>query len=464
MAVKHTFAVALADDADPSNVDASHWNADHTIENDTITLAMLANIATARILGRSTAGAGDPEALTGTQATALLDTFLSGAKGLVPASGGGTSNFLRADGNFAVPPGATDGDKGDITVSGSGATWTIDVAVVSLAKMANLANQRLIGRNTAGTGVPEAVTASQLFDWVSSTNGVLLTRTGGSWAALASVTTDAGNLVLAPTPTAAAPAAGTKLHGIEHAGRSMLAVIGPEGVRHTLGAWQAQKTIARYQVIGGGVLEAVGMRMDVSGTATARAPNTTSLFLGGRRVGYVSAAGAGSVSGVRAAAAWLTRYMGFHFVARFGVGDAALVATANMFVGVQTGTGALTDVAPSTLANLLGFGCDNGDTTLQLYAAGVAAQARTNLGANFPVNSVDTDVYEAHLYCPPNGADVKYLVTRLNTGHQTSGTISAAAALPAIGTTLTNKLSRANGGTAAAVSLEIFGVQIESEL
>lgn len=43
--------------------------------------------------------------LTATQATALLDVFTSALKGLVPASGGGTANFLRADGSFAVPPG-----------------------------------------------------------------------------------------------------------------------------------------------------------------------------------------------------------------------------------------------------------------------------------------------------------------------------------------------------------------------
>lgn len=56
--------------------------------------------------------------------------------------------------------GVTDGDKGDITVSGSGATWTIDSAAVTLAKMANIATDSLIGRDTAGTGVPEAITLS----------------------------------------------------------------------------------------------------------------------------------------------------------------------------------------------------------------------------------------------------------------------------------------------------------------
>jgi hypothetical protein len=40
---------------------------------------------------------------TPTQATATLDLFTTSLKGLVPASGGGTTNFLRADGAFAAP-------------------------------------------------------------------------------------------------------------------------------------------------------------------------------------------------------------------------------------------------------------------------------------------------------------------------------------------------------------------------
>jgi hypothetical protein len=58
--------------------------------------------------------------------------FTSGAAGLAPASGGGTANFLRADGTWQPPPagggGLTDGDKGDVLVASSGASLTVQSA------------------------------------------------------------------------------------------------------------------------------------------------------------------------------------------------------------------------------------------------------------------------------------------------------------------------------------------------
>jgi hypothetical protein len=53
--------------------------------------------------------------------------------------------------------GLVDGDYGDITVGGTGTTMTIDNQAVTLAKMANIATDTFIGRDTAGTGVPEAL-------------------------------------------------------------------------------------------------------------------------------------------------------------------------------------------------------------------------------------------------------------------------------------------------------------------
>lgn len=77
-----------------------------TIAAHAVTNSKLAQIPAHSYKGNNTGSTADAADITSTQLTADLNLFSSTLQGLVPASGGGSTNFLRADGTFAVPPGS----------------------------------------------------------------------------------------------------------------------------------------------------------------------------------------------------------------------------------------------------------------------------------------------------------------------------------------------------------------------
>lgn len=125
-------------------------------------IATILAAATARIFGRISASGGVGEELTGTQVTTLLDVFTSVLKGLVPASGGGTSNFLRADGTWAAPAGG--GSSVSFIYQNAGRTLTSTTAAQKLF------DQTTNGRVTLGTGLYR-VEAEILMTGMSATSG-----------------------------------------------------------------------------------------------------------------------------------------------------------------------------------------------------------------------------------------------------------------------------------------------------
>lgn len=90
-------------------------------------------------------------------ADSATDTLtLAAGSNITITTNAGTDTITIA----STAAGISDGDKGDITVSASGATWTIDNGVVTLAKMADMATDSFLGRDTAGTGAPEVLSVS----------------------------------------------------------------------------------------------------------------------------------------------------------------------------------------------------------------------------------------------------------------------------------------------------------------
>lgn len=165
--------------------------------------SQLVQIASGHFLGRTTGGTGNVEELTGAQATALLsnmvgDSGSGGTKGLVPAPSSGdaaSGKFLKADGSWTAPSGsgapstaqyivaALDGglsaeraatDTTTVTWdfgTGSQAKANVPDAAITNVKLANVATATFKGRTTAGTGVPEDLTATQATALLNSVVG-----------------------------------------------------------------------------------------------------------------------------------------------------------------------------------------------------------------------------------------------------------------------------------------------------
>lgn len=100
-----------------------------------VPLGDIAGIAQNTVLGSVTTGTNAPAALTAAQLTTLCDVFTAALSGCVPASGGGTTDFLRADGTWAA-------------VSGGSSTFTAGVGLTSSPGTDNTGSQTVANGST----------------------------------------------------------------------------------------------------------------------------------------------------------------------------------------------------------------------------------------------------------------------------------------------------------------------------
>ena len=138
--------------------------------NNTTGVISMTAITANSIIGNNTGSSATPLALTATQVTAMLNVFSSILNGLVPLSGGGTTNFLRADGTWAAPSGGGGGITRSVNSISSGTT----------AGSAASTDYTYIVTGTTTLTLPTAVSNSNEYTVVRTGTGLVTVRTTSS--------------------------------------------------------------------------------------------------------------------------------------------------------------------------------------------------------------------------------------------------------------------------------------------
>lgn len=267
------------------------------------------------------------------------------------------------------------------------------------------------------------------------------------------------------------PGSGLRIFARKNAARNRLAYIGPSGIdvsvqaflgANKVGYWGAQGNSATaFNTAAPGIM-LFNFGHAATGTATARNVATTNLFTSIRRLGFVSGGTAGSSAGTRYNALQFWRgnaagLGGFEYVARFGISQ--VNATTRVFVGLTNSAAVIGNVEPMSQANFIGLGCNASQTTLRVWSGGGTL---VDLGANFPANTQNADIYEFRIFCVPNGSSMNWSVTRLNTGHYIEGEFDPLY-IPSSSTLLSPQIWINNGTTASAVAVDVISQYIETD-
>jgi hypothetical protein len=265
------------------------------------------------------------------------------------------------------------------------------------------------------------------------------------------------------------PTGGVKLFSRLRSGRSVLAQVGPSGVDFSYQPCLWSNKIAWFTAHGNSVTVTVnGLGNTATGTATTRNCTSTNLFNSMRRVGYVSAATAGSSAGTRHGAQqfWSGNAAGlggYSFIARFGMSSAATVSGQRSFVGLLATTAALGNLDPSanTTIAMLGFGVDTADSAWTFMHGNGTTVTKDTLTGTFPARDLSVSMFEARIFCKPNDTTIYYSLEVLGGGSLYEG--SATTTLPSSTTFLSPQIWTNNSTTALACGIDVVSQYIEAD-
>lgn len=265
----------------------------------------------------------------------------------------------------------------------------------------------------------------------------------------------------------AAPGAGVlRSYAKSIGGRLLPKVIGPSGLDTALQSALFGNGIRILSPGAGAAFSVFGMAAPTAvGTVSHPIPTAGNQRTQTRRGIVTSAATAASASELRntVVECWRGNAVGqggFFFTTRWAISSTtALQRTA---VGLFQTTAALSPTNnPLSNINCFFMGNDSADTNMQImHNDGSGSCTKIDLGAGFPANT-PAAVYEVIFFAAPNATTISYRAQRLDTGAVAEGVLSTD--IPDQSTFLTWHAHANNGGTAAAVVLEVMRFYLETD-
>lgn len=142
-----------------------------------VTNTQMAQMAAHTYKGNNTGSTANAIDVTSTQLTADLNVFTTSLQGLVPSSGGGTVNFLRADGTWAAPTAQTAQSYADVAtttnlnLANNASTFSpIDGVTLAIGQQILVKNQTTTSQNGLYTISSLSSPIARLTDWSTSSN------------------------------------------------------------------------------------------------------------------------------------------------------------------------------------------------------------------------------------------------------------------------------------------------------
>lgn len=399
---------------------------------------------------------------------------------------------------IAAVPALTDGNKGGVTVSAAGLTWTVNTnanltgPVTSSGNATAIADAALSIAKTSG--LQAALDAKQA-TLVSATNiktvngstllgsGDLVVSAGaggsttqvqynnaGALAGASRVEVNDNDLNLLASSAPSTPAVaevkviGNTIAGPAGSGLVVLATVNSFGQQRLL--LPEGRNVARVTPIAATAApSALGIAVSATGTQTAvSSANTNRYSRTAKTECLVTVAATTAVAGIRmaTAAGGQTIFTGSgttdggYFV-RIIAGPATGVATttSRFFMGVGAATAAPTDVEPSSITNMLGVGYDAADANLQIMTRGAGAVVKTSTGIAVPTTD-RTALYEICIYQPPGATQAAYItVTDLIGGTVFQHAETTAGNLPVANVAMGARAWSSVGGTSSVIGIAL---------